>query len=83
MATVTKTPRGYEFAGLSLVGMRLVNEFQRHHPELCEPTLQPQYRYVRLGSPEQNLLLERLVFEVTVRDPEQIPPTVKISRRPI
>ena len=74
MANVTKASGGYEFASLSAVGMRLVNEFQRYHPQLCEPSSQPSYRYVRLGSPEQNLLLEKLIADVRARDPE---PTFK------
>ncbi len=83
MAKVTKNSRGYEFTELSLVGMRLVNEFQRHHPQLCEPTSQPRYRYIRLGSTEQNLVLEKLAADVTARDPEPepTPPSFKTRAR--
>lgn len=70
MAKVTKNSAGYEFASLSAVGMRLVNEFQRHHPQLCEPSSHPDYRFVRLGSPEQNILLGMLVAKVRAEDPE-------------
>jgi hypothetical protein len=73
MAKVTKTSRGYEFTDLSAVGMRLVNEFQRHHPQLCEPTSQPRYRYILLGSLEHNVLLEKLAADVNARDPETEP----------
>jgi hypothetical protein len=64
---------GYELAGLSAIGKRLVNEFQRHHPLLCKPSPQPSHRFVYLGSPEQNLLVERLVADVLARDPESKP----------
>ena len=70
MARVFKAKDGYEFVHLSRIGMRLVNEFQRHNPNLCKPTEQPDYRYIRCGSQEQNRLLETLVVEVLQRDPE-------------
>lgn len=41
MAKVTKNSRGYEFTELSLVGMRLVNEFRRHHPNYVSQLLNP------------------------------------------
>ena len=47
MSKVIKTASGYEFTGLSAVGMRLVNEFQRYHPELCMPSSEPTYRFIR------------------------------------
>jgi hypothetical protein len=77
VAKVSKNSAGYEFAGLSAVGMRLVNELQRCHPELCTPSSNPSYRYIRLGSPEQNVLLEKLVADVRARDPDVTPPTFK------
>ena len=49
MAKVIKRSNGYEFVGLSTVGMRMVNEFQRQHPSLCEPTSEPDYRFIRQG----------------------------------
>lgn len=70
MAKVYKTAGGYQFAGLSTTGMRLVNEFQRHYPHLCEPTQEPNLRFVRLGSPEQNLKLGKLIADVRAHDPE-------------
>jgi hypothetical protein len=70
MARVTKRSTGYAFAGLSAVGMRLVNEFQRHHSLLCEPSSQPDFRFIGLGSPEQNRLLGDLIARVRVEDPE-------------
>lgn len=83
MAKVTKTSGGYEFTGLSTVGMRLVNEFQRHYPELCTPTLEPSHRFVRQGYLEQNFKLGRLVADVRARDPEpkQEPFLFKARRR--
>jgi hypothetical protein len=75
MATVLKSGRGYEFAALSTIGRRLVNEFQRAHPELCVPSSEPSYRYIREGSEEQNLLIEKLVSDVQARDPVIAPPT--------
>jgi hypothetical protein len=73
MAKVTKMSNGYDFAGLCTVGKRIVNEFQRHHPLLCKPSPQPSHRFVYLGSPEQNLLVERLVADVLALDPEPKP----------
>jgi len=73
MATAAKNSCGYEFTGLSAVGMRLVNEFQRSHPELCKPSSEPSYRYIRQGSSEQNLLLEKLVSDIRLRDPDATP----------
>jgi hypothetical protein len=70
MAKVTRRSTGYEFAGLSAVGMRLVNEFQRRHSLLCEPSSQPDFRFIRLGSLEQNLLLGELVAKVRAEDPD-------------
>ncbi len=70
MARVTKMSTGYAFAGLSEVGMRLVNEFQRHHPLLCVPSSHPEFRFIHLGSPEQNHLLGDLIARVRVEDPD-------------
>ena len=81
MAKVTKNSGGHEFTGLSAVGMRLVNEFQRYHPELCMPSSNPSYRYMRLGSPEQNLLVEKLVADVRARDPETKPTPLTFKTR--
>jgi hypothetical protein len=72
MAKVTKNSGGYEFTGLSAIGMRLVNEFQRNHPELCMPSSEPSYRFIRQGSPEQNVLLGDLIADVRARDPEPL-----------
>ena len=77
MAKVTENSAGYEFAGLSTVGMRLVNEFQRYHPELCTPSSNPSYRYIRLGSSEQNVPLGKLVADVRARDPDVKRPKFK------
>jgi hypothetical protein len=74
MAKVTKNLGGYEFTGLSAVGMRLVNEFQRYHPALCMPSSDPSYRFIRQGSVEQNLVLGKLVADVIARDPETSSP---------
>jgi len=77
MAKVTRTPSGYEFSGLSGIGMRLVNEFQRQHPWLCVPSSEPNFRFIHLGSPEQNRLLGKLADDVRARDPEPTPPRFK------
>jgi hypothetical protein len=77
MAKVIKTSGGYEFSGLSRIGMRLVNEFQRYHPELCMPSSNPVYRFIHLGSTEQNVLLGKLAADVRARDPEITPPPFK------
>jgi hypothetical protein len=73
MSTVLRKPSGYEFTGLGTIGKRLVNEFQRSHPDLCKPSFDPSYRYIRLGSPEQNLMLEKLVADVVTQDPGSVP----------
>ena len=80
MAKVSKISNGYEFAGLSTVGMQLVHEFQRHHPLLCVPSSLPDYRFIRLGSPEQNRLLGKLIARVIVEDPDPIPPVSQTRR---
>jgi hypothetical protein len=77
MAKVIERSNGYEFVGLSAIGMRLVNEFQRQHPLLCVPSSEPDYRFIRRGSPQQNLLLEKLVAVVIARDPDIKPPKFK------
>ena len=69
MAVVIKMSNGYEFAGLSTAGMRLVNEFQRHHPLQCEPSSRPDIRFIHLGSPEQNHLLGDLIARVKIEEP--------------
>ena len=70
MAQVFKVSDGYEFVNLSITGMRLVNEFQRHHPLLCKPSHRPDFRFIRLGSPTQKLQLDKLIADVRSRDPE-------------
>jgi len=75
MARVVRTPGGYQFVGLSLAGMRLVNDFQRRFPLLCKPSEDPQFRLIRRGSPAQNLELQKLITEVLTRDPEPQLPT--------
>ena len=70
MAKVIKRANGYEFVGLTTVGMRIVNEFQRQHPSLCEPTSEPDYRFIREGSPEERVQLGRLVVQVLANDPD-------------
>ena len=75
MASVTKRSDGFEFSGLSGTGMRLVNNFQRQHPELCLPSAEPSYRFIRQGSLEQSLLLGRLVADFRELDPEPRPET--------
>jgi hypothetical protein len=77
MATVTRNSAGYEFVGLSSAGMRLVNEFQRYHPQLCVPSHVPNYRFIRHGSLEQNLELGKLVAEVRRLDPHRNPSRLK------
>jgi len=77
MAKVTRVPNGYEFSGLSRIGMRLVNEFQRQFPLLCAPTPEPDFRFIHVGSPEQTRLLEKLVAEVRRLDPEPTSPPFK------
>lgn len=77
MAKITKMSTGYEFADMSAIGMRLVNEFQRLYPLLCVPSPHPDYRFIRHGSPEQNRVLAALVVRVKVEDPE---PTSALSR---
>lgn len=70
MAHVFKVTDGYEFVRLSAIGMRLVNEFQRHYPDLCKPAEEPNFRFIHLGSPKQNAELEKLVEMVRTRDRE-------------
>ena len=76
MAKVIKRSKGYEFVGLSPIGMRLVNEFQRQHPTLCEPTSEPDYRFIRQGSSEEIAELGRLVVQVLANDPDRPPQTL-------
>jgi hypothetical protein len=72
MAKVTRRSTGYEFAGMSAVALRLVNEFQQRHSLLCEPSSQPDFRFIRLGSLQQNLLLGELVANVRAEDTEPL-----------
>jgi len=81
MAKVINRSHGYEFVGLSAVGMQIVNEFQRQHPSLCNPTSDPDYRFVRQGSPEECAQLERLVVQVLSKDPDRPPKTLTMRRR--
>ena len=80
MAKVIKRSNGYEFVGLSTVGMRIVNEFQRQHPSLCEPTSEPDYRFIREGAPEERVQLGRLVVQVLANDPDRPPETLIMHR---
>ena len=60
--------------------MRLVNEFQRHHPPLCKPSQQPDFRFIRVGSQEQNLQLEKLIADVLTLDCETQPKPKPLSK---
>ena len=70
MARVFRNHDGYEFVHLGRIGMQLVNEFQRHHPRMCKPTQEPEFRSIRFGADEENIRLEKLVADVLERDPE-------------
>ena len=70
MGQVNRVGVGYEFVELSTIGKRLVNEFQRHHPHLCLPSPDPSYRYVRRGSPEENVQLGKLIGQIRALDSE-------------
>lgn len=70
MATIRKVPNGYEFRNLSAAGVRMVNEFQRLYPAHCKPALRPDLRVIWVGSSEQSRMLEKLVADIRVRDPE-------------
>lgn len=70
MSKVTTKSDGYEFTGLRAIGKRLVNGFQRNHPELCVPSSDPSCRLIHHGSPEQNLALAKLVADVRAQDPD-------------
>ena len=72
MARVTKRSNGYDFAGLSGIGLRLVSEFQRHHPLLCVPSSHSDFIFIRLGYPQQNRLLAQLIAKVRIEDPDPI-----------
>jgi hypothetical protein len=67
MANVTKTSTGYIFERLNADGMKLVNEFQRRHPQLCEPSSDPTFRFIRCGSLEDNLALGELIAKVRAK----------------
>jgi hypothetical protein len=81
MAKVIKKANGYEFVGLTTVGMRIVNEFQRKHPSLCEPTSEPDYRFIREGTPKECAQLERLVVQVLANDPDRPPQSLTTHPR--
>jgi hypothetical protein len=68
MANVTKTSTGYIFERLNAAGMKLVNEFQRQHPLLCEPSSEPTFRFIRCGSAEDNHALGWLIAKVRAND---------------
>jgi hypothetical protein len=73
MARVVRVPDGYEFIGLRLTGMRLVNEFQRRFPRMCAPSREPDLRLIRQGSSAKNLELAKLITNVLRLDPESRP----------
>lgn len=83
MSKVIRCASGYEFTGLSVVGMHLVNEFQRFHPGLCIPSSEPSYRFIRQGSLEQNLALGKLVADVRTQDPETPPAPFKTHTKKV
>jgi len=68
MANVTKTSTGYIFDRLNADGLKLVNEFQRQHPRLCEPSSEPTFRFIRYGSAEDNHALGQLIAKVRATD---------------
>jgi len=59
--------------------MRILNEFQRQHPSLCEPTSEPDYRFIHEGSPEESAQLERLAVQVLANDPDRPPQTLTMQ----
>jgi hypothetical protein len=67
MANVKKTSSGYIFERLNAAGMKLVNEFQRQHPRLCEPSSEATFRFIR-GSAEDNHVLGELIAKVRATD---------------
>jgi len=68
MANVTKASTGYIFERLNAAGMKLVNEFQRQHPRLCEPSGEPTFRFIRCGSAEENHALGQLIAKIRAID---------------
>ena len=70
MAKVSESAVGYKFEGLSATGVELINEFEKNHRLLCEPSSQPALRFIRRGSPEENRSLEELVARVKAEDPQ-------------
>ena len=80
MAKIVRVPNGYVLAGLTKIGMRLVNEFQRYHPLLCKPAQQPDLRFIRVGSLEQNLQLEKLIANILSLDRENQPKPKPFSK---
>jgi hypothetical protein len=68
MAIVTKTSTGYIFERLNAAGMKLVNEFQRQHPQLCKPNIEPMFGFIRCGSAEDNHALGELIAKVRATD---------------
>jgi hypothetical protein len=67
MINVTRTSTGYIFERLNAAGMKLVNEFQRQHPQLCEPSSEPTFRFIRRGSAEDNHALGELIAKVRAK----------------
>jgi hypothetical protein len=68
MANVKRTSTGYIFERLNAAGMKLVNEFQRQHPLLCEPSSEPTFRFIRCGSAEDSHALGELIAKVRAKD---------------
>ncbi len=68
MVTVVRTSTGYIFERLNAAGMKLVNEFQRQYPQLCEPSSEPTFRFIRYGSAEDNHALGKLIARVRATD---------------
>ena len=68
MVNVMRTSTGYIFERLNAAGMKLVNEFQRRYPQLCEPSNEPTFRFIRCGSAEDNHALGELIAKVRAID---------------
>jgi hypothetical protein len=83
MAKVLRGATGYDFIDLNTIGKQLVNRFQRFNPDLCKPSDDPSYRFIRFGTPKQNRMLENLVTDVKAQDPNLEPPSPLTPRRRI
>jgi hypothetical protein len=69
MAKISHDAQTFHFSELAAGGMRLVDEFQRHHPLMSKATSGvPTFRTFTCSTPEELQLLEELAKSVAAEE---------------